>query len=108
MADIPQGFELKLTRDASDTTIRVSGELDIGTAGQVGEALNAAAGDPGGLIVLDLSDVTFMDSSGLGVLLEHARLSAANGNRLRLTSSPSVEALLDLSGLRAHFEPIAT
>ena len=108
MADFSQGFGLTVTSDASGTTIRVRGECDIATAAQVGEALSAAAGQPGDRIMLDLSDVTFMDSSGLAVLVEHARLSMQDGDRLRLTMSPDVESLLDLSGLRAHFRGIET
>ena len=108
MTDVPEGFELVSSRDASETTIRVRGEVDIDTAGQIGGALRAAAGEPGGVVVLDLSEVSFMDSSGLGVLVEHARLSMQNGNRLRIRPSPVVASLLDVSGLRARFSDIET
>ena len=83
-----------------ETRIVVRGEVDIATADQMGEALCAAeaGAEP---IVLDLSDVTFMDSSGLRVLIEHARTSSV-GDRLRIHVSDSVAHLIDLAGLADH------
>ena len=47
----------------------VRGELDISTARQLTEALEAAIRDSAGAFVVDLSDVDFLDSSGVNVLL---------------------------------------
>jgi anti-anti-sigma factor len=60
----------------------VEGEIDVAAAGAFGEALDQAAAL--GPLVLDLSGVTFMDSSGLHVLLRAAE--AANGTPVVITS----------------------
>ena len=48
--------------------LRVAGEVDLSNSERLAEALTSEAGDGAG-IVLDLSEVPFMDSSGLRVLL---------------------------------------
>lgn len=79
----------------------VTGEIDIATAPRLRRALERAAPDSSGRVIVDLSEVTFMDCSGLGPLLEaEARL----GGQLSLRGVPAeVTALLHLAGLGARF-----
>jgi len=75
-----------------------SGDLDIATLPQLEVEFDAVSADPGLMIVLDLTELTFMDSSGLHLLL---RLSERFPQRLRvINGSASVERLLDLTGAR--------
>ncbi|MEV0830355.1 STAS domain-containing protein [Nonomuraea rubra] len=63
-------------------TITLAGELDTTNAEDTGTALQdaAAPGQPGRLVVLDMSALTFMDSSGLNVLLRlHAAVRRQGG-----------------------------
>jgi anti-sigma B factor antagonist len=83
--------------------VRLAGELDLYNAGQVRQALlDAAAGAPGRLIV-DLSEVTFIDSTGLGVLIEGRGRMA--DTRAFMLVAPNVETrrALEISGLDRHF-----
>lgn len=77
------------------------GELDIATAEVFKDAFRATLADGAPeAIVVDLGEVTFMDSTGLRALLE---MSAAAGpaDRLRLVGgSPAVERLFDIAGVR--------
>jgi anti-sigma B factor antagonist len=60
--------------DGDGLQIAVRGELDMATAGRLLEAVRGAS-EPGGRLLLDLSEVAFMDSTGLSALLdlrEHA------------------------------------
>lgn len=57
--------------------IRASGELDMSTAPDLRHTLGAAR-DDGITAVLDLAEVTFIDSSGLHLLLEASRDSASS------------------------------
>jgi anti-anti-sigma factor len=64
-------FDLTVTRDAGASRIALRGELDLGTAAQLEQALAEAGGE----ILLDLRGLTFMDSTGVRVLLEAAERS---------------------------------
>lgn len=66
------------------TWVRVAGELDLATSPELREALLAAQRDAS-LVVLDLRDLTFIDSSGIHVIVDanrhpHARLVVARGS----------------------------
>jgi anti-sigma B factor antagonist len=84
-------------RDGSLVLI-VEGELDIATAPLLDEALLGARGTDVEGIVVDLDAVSFMDSTGLHVLINHA-CAAGGGPPIRLTKgSPQVQRLFELSG----------
>ena len=51
------------------TVITVSGEVDIATSPALDAAIATAIGEEAKQIVVDLTDVSFMDSSGLGVIV---------------------------------------
>lgn len=75
------------------------GELDAYTGPALSQAL-AAAGD----VTLDLSGVTFVDSSALRILVLAHQQRAEHGARLRLQApSDAVRRLLDVSGLDRLF-----
>jgi anti-sigma B factor antagonist len=82
-------FDLTVTRDArGGARVALRGELDLGSAPQLRRALEAAGDD----VVLDLRGLTFMDSTGVRVLLEAAergggglRMLAPTGGDARVT-----------------------
>ena len=75
-----------------------SGELDVGTIdGLVGRL--GPHRRPGGHVVLDLREVTFMDCFSLGQILGAYAASATEGWKLDLlVGTPQVRRLLDLTG----------
>lgn len=82
--------------------VRLSGELDLGTApefrAKVEEELDARPDITSMLLVL--RDVTFIDSSGLGVILgRYKRLRAHGGRLIAVSPSPQVRKVFELSGL---------
>jgi anti-anti-sigma factor len=86
-------MELEITE--TDDGFRLKGELDMATAGDLSALLKTAADrlDP---MVLDLSEVSFMDSSGLRALLEAAGLPTG-APVVILDPSPQVRRVLDIS-----------
>ena len=70
--------------DAGRHTIVLAGEIDIATAGDVEQELLQAEASGADQIVLDLSGVTFMDSTAIRLLLAADMCSRANGSRLSL------------------------
>ena len=83
--------------------IKLGGELDLYNAPQMREALFGACEDTPQRIVVDLSEVEFIDSTALGVLIE-AR-SRLNNRRAFLLAAPGLETrrALEISGLDRHF-----
>ncbi|EPD90772.1 anti-anti-sigma factor [Streptomyces sp. HPH0547] len=64
--------------------LRVSGELDLVTSPAVRQHVHDAVAEGRRSLVLDLSDVLFCDSSGVGVLIASRRLMRSCAGRLRL------------------------
>jgi anti-sigma B factor antagonist len=83
--------------------VRLVGELDLYNAHLVRDELLAAAERAPKRLIVELSGVTFIDSTGLGVLIE-ARTRLANRDTFLLVS-PGLETrrALEISGLDRHF-----
>jgi len=80
----------------------VEGEVDLWTSPRFREALAAAQASDAPSIVVDLDNVTFMDSSGLHMLVRSA-VSDEMRHRLTVTrGSPQVRRLFDISGVRRY------
>jgi anti-sigma B factor antagonist len=92
-----------IERQNGATIVRLAGELDLYNAQSVREALLACTEESPDRLVVDLSDVNFIDSTALGVLIE-ARTRMAN-RRSFLLASPGLETrrALEISGLDKHF-----
>jgi anti-sigma B factor antagonist len=97
----PELLSIRRSRDGWVERLTVLGELDMATVPILERAFSAvlAEGDVR-MIVVDLSALSFMDSSGIHLLL---RMKDACGaaDRLRIVNgSPAVVRLLDLAGVR--------
>ncbi|MFZ0444692.1 MAG: anti-sigma F factor antagonist [Bacillus sp. (in: firmicutes)] len=81
--------------------IRLSGELDHHTADELRhKAVNAIESHDIRHIVLNLEHVSFMDSSGLGVILgRYKQIKQVHGEMVVCAISPPIQRLFDLSGL---------
>jgi len=69
MSARPPGFAVESAPIGGVPGVLVRGEVDIETAPEVTAALDAAIRETRGALVVDLSDVAFLDSSGVNVLL---------------------------------------
>lgn len=92
-------IEMKQHRKA--LIVRLKGELDHHTAENLRTKLEGAIGQKPGLhLVLSLKGLTFMDSSGLGVILGRYRQIAANGGKMVVCGvDPHTHRLFEMSGL---------
>jgi anti-sigma B factor antagonist len=82
--------------------IAVEGEVDLSAAALFEESLALADATDAATIVVDLDRVSFMDSSGVHVLLQFS-VSDDNRARLRLTrGSPQVRRLMEVTGVRRY------
>jgi anti-sigma B factor antagonist len=98
-------FHLGVHGPADAPVVRVVGEIDVATAPELRDALHRLLDHGAHAIVIDLSGVNFLDSSGLGVLLGvHKRLLEQGDAPLRLTQAPAaVVRVLEITGLDRTF-----
>ena len=66
----PTNFEINHELNGPALTVAIKGELDMSTIATLSERLDSQLGGDVSLVTVDLRDVTFMDSSGLRVLIE--------------------------------------
>ena len=94
----------EVTEELGRTVIHVRGELDIETGDRLRDALEPHLG-PQQTIVLDLSEVEFMDSSSLTVLLQaHGKLTADGGSLVLRNPSDFARSLLTVTGTHQLLE----
>ena len=79
--------------------VALSGELDMATAPLLEGCLAPVEADGPASIMVDLRDLMFIDSTGLGVLLRARGRAEANGHRLLVVgASPTARRLFELTG----------
>jgi len=104
---VPPELEHPLTievhREGDEATLTLTGELDPHTAPMLTDELETLMGEGVTSVVLVLSDLGFIDSSGLRVVIAADRDLTASGGRLVLRSpSETVRRLLEITGLLDH------
>jgi anti-sigma B factor antagonist len=105
----PPDFEL--TEEEIDETrviLRVVGEIHATTAPEFSERLNAAIAQGRTGVVLDLTGVEFIDSTGLSVLLNGLRrVTRVRGTLVLACANPTVLRLFEITKLDSTFEIVA-
>lgn len=97
-------FEVEAAYHDRTAIVALSGELDLEQRPTLLAAVELALQGTPSHLELDLSDLTFIDSSGLAALHEALALSASAGADLALTSpSDSVRKVLKLTGYDTVF-----
>ena len=95
-------FGIQVICNGAVTRIAPSGELDIATTPALEQAIADATGAPGAALVLDLRELTFMDSTGLRTLAQINARAEDEGFTLSIVrGSSQIERVLEISGLGA-------
>ena len=98
-------FAIELGGDPSSPLVRVRGEIDVATSPQLRDHLNALLTNGARHVTIDFAEVSFVDSSGLGVLVgAYRRLNvdadAGSGGSLRVVNAQaSVRKVFSITGL---------
>jgi anti-anti-sigma factor len=93
-------LSIRSQRDGETHTIGVRGEIDIAGVGHVEQELLRAEATDAQAIVLDLSALSFIDSTGVRMLVMAEARSRADSNRLQLRRPPeSVLRVLRITGI---------
>jgi anti-sigma B factor antagonist len=103
-APVPGPFATRQSSDGRVVSLALSGELDLGSAPELDRELREIARTRPERLILDLSGLTFMDSTGLASIVEAKRLADADGHKLVLRRPTSqVQRLFELTGLTDRF-----
>jgi anti-anti-sigma factor len=85
-----------------ETIVAIAGELDMSTADRLAGAVNEELRQAPTRLVLDVADLTFCDSLGLGTLVVLSRSARAQETYLVVRNpSPFFSRMLDVTGVRA-------
>lgn len=92
---------LQNTRSGAQLTVQLGGELDHYCAQSVRRELDTMLRDHTiRLLVLDFSNVTFMDSSGIGVVLGRYRIMRDRGGQVGVSHmNPHIARIFHMSGM---------
>ncbi len=99
------GFGWEISRsDRHAVWIRLTGELDLGCSAQLKQTLREAVATQR-LIVVDLSGLAFMDSTGLHAIIDADNRARLRGSKLVLIRGPAqIDRLFGLVGIRDRLE----
>lgn len=87
-------------RDGPVHTLRLSGDLDLATTNVVEAELKRVEASDARTIVIDLSDLAFINSTGVHLLVDAELRSRADANGLTLLrGSPTVQRVLQICGV---------
>jgi len=93
-------MSVRVERNDGGAILSLSGELDMATAPDLRQAIVAAVADGATDLVLDLSEVSFCDSVGLGIIVGGLKRARSHGGDLRLRAVPErLAETLALTGL---------
>ena len=96
-----------LTRELA--LVSVSGELDLHTAGCLEARIEEADTVGAGTVLVDLSEISFIDSSALEVLVRESKRLESRGHSLVLvTNDPRTRRILEVTGLDRVLRAYAT
>ena len=99
-ADIGRQFEVETAVLDGHAVLRLRGELDMDAAGRLGEAIEDVHAQAVPVLLLDLSELEFIDSSGLRELVVASRRQQELGGRVELHApSDPIRRVLEIVGL---------
>jgi anti-sigma B factor antagonist len=95
-----QLLEISTLQHGRYAVVTLRGELDLAGVSGLRDRLRTACDQNAGHVVLDLTDLTFIDSTGLSILVEyHNKTQAAGGRLILLAPRAAVLRILDITGL---------
>jgi len=103
------GIDLKLDKAEGSVTVTVSGDIDMSSSTKMRDALTPLFQNNDKIIVVDLSGVSYIDSSGIATLVEGLQWSRNSNNKFRLAAlAPGVKDVFEIARLLTVFEVFDT
>ena len=105
---VQRAFTVQLQPRSDVALIAVSGELDIASAPELEQALDQIRPELTKLVIVDLRELDFMDSTGLSIIVRaHQRLAESDCELTLIKGQPQVQRLLDLTGVADRLRLVA-
>ncbi len=102
LSDLPEITRSVLSEDGRVYLVEAAGDLDLTSAPALSTSLEAAEASDAPSVVLDMTGVTFLDSSAINVVLRHRSRLLDLGRTLELRAPvPAVRRVLEVTGLAA-------
>lgn len=99
--------DVEITDGPLGPVIALSGEIDMSAVGDVESAIGTSVPSEAGVVVIDLREVAFLDSSGLRVVLRLDREQRNAGKRLVVVrGGRRVARVLELTGAERQLEMV--
>jgi anti-sigma B factor antagonist len=92
-------MDVRVTRLGDTPLVEAHGDIDHNNCGSVEAALSNALDEGNNVVLLDLQDITYIDSGGLSVLLSGVRRLRERGWLGVVGPNPNVRRLLEIVGL---------
>jgi anti-sigma B factor antagonist len=109
MSESSPSFDLQITNESGTTVVRPTGEIDLHNSPALRTALLALAERKPSRVIIDLAGVTYVDSSGVGTLVEFKRRQErGGGGRVILAGlQPRVRSVFEITKLDQFFVIVA-
>lgn len=102
--DVPGLLQIRVTEDGSDCVAHLRGELDVSTSPHLRAEMLDLIEDGCRTLVIDMSELAVIDSTGLGVLVGVMKRVLQHGGEMRLRSPrPTARKVFDITGLDRVF-----
>ena len=99
------GLQIEPSRQGETAVLSVAGDVDAANAHLLREAVISAIDSGPQAVVVDLTQVGYVDSVGLGTLVVCLKRAAEQRTALRLVvTSPQIEKVLKMTGLLTVFD----
>jgi anti-anti-sigma factor len=97
---VESGFRVDVRNENGTAILVVSGELDVASGPTLEQELASAEASNAQLVILDLRDLEFIDSTGLSIVIKAHQQAEASGRRFAVVrGSSQVQRLLGLTGV---------
>ncbi len=104
LGDESPPFAVAVSKEENRTRVTIKGELDLATAPVLANQLRNVTANWGGDVVIEMSLVSFIDSTGFSVLVSHhLALQAKDRNLTLLNPTSTARRLMQITGLTDMF-----
>ncbi|MCB1166488.1 MAG: STAS domain-containing protein [Leptospiraceae bacterium] len=102
-------MEISVKKNENQILFELEGSLDIYTSLDLKSSLEENVKENNPDVVIDLDKLTYIDSSGIGILIKALNyIQGLNGKLCVANLKPAIEKVFKVSGLTSYFEILST